>query len=196
MEFAACPVGPIQENAYVLYAPDREDALVIDPGAEPERVRALLDGRKLLAVLLTHGHYDHVGAVAALRGPDAPVYIHGADAAMLTDPRLSLAGIAAPAPGPADLFLTEGGLTLAGLRLQVIHTPGHTPGSVCYRCGNDLFSGDTMFRAGYGRVDLPGGDARQMALSLRRLLSFDENVRVHPGHGASTRIGAERRYGL
>lgn len=191
-------MGTLAANAYILFEPDREDALVIDPGADAEGIRAMLGGRRLAGILLTHGHTDHIGAVAALRGPDTPVYIHSLDAAMLTDPGLSLSTMTgdAASQGEADVLLDEGDITVAGIPLTVIHTPGHTPGSVCFRHGDDLFSGDTLFQQGYGRTDFPGGDVRQMALSLRRLLALDADIRVHPGHGASTSIGAERRYGL
>lgn len=198
MQYTVLPVGSLRANAYILYMPEREDALVIDPGAQPEAILKALDGRRLAAIVLTHGHMDHIGAVSALRGPDTPVYIHEADARMLVDPSLSLAAMGgiSPSQGEADVLLREGEVTIAGVPLEVIHTPGHTPGSICLRCGEELFTGDTLFLRGYGRTDFPGGDARQMALSLRRLLALDGRLRVHPGHGEATTIAAERRYGL
>lgn len=198
MQHIILPVGALQANAYILYQEGREDALVVDPGAEPEAIREKLGGRTLAGILLTHGHADHIGAVAALRGPDTPVYIHRLDAPMLTDPALSLSKfVGVPGDqGVADVLLDAGPLEVAGIALEVLHTPGHTPGSVCYRCGDDLFTGDTLFQAGYGRTDFPGGDVRAIARSIRDLLALDEGIRVHPGHGAQTTIGAERRYGL
>ena len=198
MEFITLPVGDLRANAYILYQPERDDALVIDAGAEPEKILAALDGRRLAGILLTHGHMDHIGAVKALRGPDTPVYIHREDGPMLVNPALSLAhmGGVEPSQGEADVLLEAGAIEVAGVPIEVIHTPGHTPGGVCYRCGDELFTGDTLFRRGYGRTDFPGGDIHALARSLRSLLALDANLRVHPGHGESTTIGEERRYGL
>lgn len=197
MEFRKVPVGSLQANAYILYQPGRNDALVIDPGGAPETILEALDGKTLSGILLTHGHFDHIGAVSALRGPDTPVYIHGLDAPMLRDPALSYAaegGGEVLDHGAADVLLSGGDtVQAAGITLAVLHTPGHTPGSVCFQCGDDLFSGDTLFREGYGRMDLAGGSMEAMVQSLRQLLSLDAGLRVHPGHGASTSIGEERR---
>lgn len=194
MEFQCIQVGPLAVNAYLLFDPDRDDALVIDPGAKPDRILQVLDGRKLSGILLTHGHGDHIGAVAALRGPDTPVYIHAEDAAMLTNPSLSLALMtgAQESQGEADVLLGEGPVQVAGIPLEVLHTPGHTPGSVCYRCGDVLFSGDTLFQQGYGRTDLPGGDMRKLGASIRRLMGLPGAMAVYPGHGEHTTIGAEK----
>ena len=196
MRYAIVPVGEMQANAYIVYDDERDDALVIDPGAEPDAIRLALDGRRLAGLLLTHGHVDHCGAVGALRGEEAPVFIHAGDAAMLTNPRLSLAVMVGgkESQGEPDFCLEEGGMELAGLTFSVLHTPGHTPGSVCFLCGDTLFSGDTLFLSGIGRTDFPGGDAKAMAASLSRLAALDEAVRVCPGHGGSTSIGAERRH--
>ncbi|GHU82368.1 MBL fold metallo-hydrolase [Clostridia bacterium] len=196
MEFFVRPVGDAQANAYIVFDPAREDALVIDPGAEPELLRMALGARALAGILLTHGHGDHIGAVAALRGPQTPVYIHEADAPMLTNPNLSLSVMLGgkPSQGEPDFCFTEGELTVAGVTFTVLHTPGHTPGSVCFGCGDALFTGDTLFQAAVGRTDLPGGDTRALGRSIRRLMRLPPETRVFPGHGASTTIGAEGRY--
>lgn len=196
MEYYIEPVGEAQANAYIVFAPERGDALAIDPGAEPEAIRLALRGRKLSGILITHGHFDHIGAVKALRGDEAPVFIHERDAKMLTNPNLNLSIMIGQEydQGAPDFCLTEGEVEIAGVRLVVLHTPGHTPGSVCFLCGDTLFSGDTLFRRGIGRCDLPGGDEGAMERSLKRLAELDANIRVCPGHGEGTTIGEERRY--
>lgn len=196
MECIVQPVGEMQANAYIVYQPGTGDAVVIDPGAEPDLIHIALDGRRAAAIMLTHGHVDHIGAVAALRGPQTPVYIHKKDAQMLTNPNLSLAAMvgAMGNQGDADAMLEEGPLMLAGLPFEVLHTPGHTPGSVCLRIGDTLFTGDTLFRAGVGRTDFPGGDDAALARSIDRLMRLDADTRVYPGHGRATTIGDERRY--
>lgn len=195
MTYQKLTVGPQSTNTYIVYDAKRHDALVIDPGAEPDNIREMLDGRTLSGIVLTHGHGDHIGAVRALRGPETPVYIHSLDSAYLTDTKLSLAVMigAEAYQGAPDVLLEAGVIEIAGLAMEILHTPGHTPGSICLRCGNDLFSGDTLFCQGYGRVDFPGGSAEAMALSLRALLSLEGDIRVHPGHGPSTTTDAERR---
>ncbi len=194
MQYIALPVGGMQANAYILFEPERDDALVIDPGAEAEAIRIALGGRQLAGILLTHGHVDHIGAVSALRGEDAPVYIHEADAAMLTNPNLSLAAMVGERSGQGepDFCVEEGELTVAGVTLEALHTPGHTRGSLCFRCGDAIFTGDTLFRAGVGRTDFPGGDWHTLRSSLDRLLALPDGLAVLPGHGPATTIGDER----
>ena len=139
IQIQTVPVGEIQANCYVLSLPERDDALVIDPGAEEPAIRLALGKRRIAAILLTHGHYDHIGAVAALRAGGVP------------------------SQGEAEYTLSDGDeMTLAGIRLRVLHTPGHTKGGCCFLTDEgQLFSGDTLFRYGYGRTDLPGGDEKQ-----------------------------------
>jgi hydroxyacylglutathione hydrolase len=182
------PTGEIMENCYVLYLQERDDALLIDPGDEPEKIKEALGGRQVAAMLLTHGHWDHTGALHAF--PDVPIYIHKADAHMLRMTRFTAGSFVQdvqPRPAPTD-FVTDGQiLKLAGITLQVLHTPGHTPGGVCYRVGDDIFTGDTLFDGDYGRTDLPGGSMAQMRESLRMLLSL-HGCHAYPGHGGSMRI--------
>lgn len=197
LKFECLPVGEIQANAYVLYDTERDDALVIDPGAESDAIRVALGGRKIAAILLTHGHFDHIGAVDALR-EGATVVIHKADARMLTNPALNLSAMVtgkALAMGEADLLLEEGAHEMAGLPFEALHTPGHSPGSCCFRFGEALFTGDTLFRQGYGRTDLPGGDMRTLVRSLKRVTNLNADWMAYPGHGEPTTLGAERRYG-
>ena len=180
-------LGLYQTNTYIL-SNDRE-AVVIDPGYESDTILDALDGRELKAILLTHGHFDHVGAVKELVAETGcDVYIHPAEATL---PPMITAG---------QLYYThtysEGDTVspICGLELHVLHTPGHTPGSVCLLMNDQMFSGDTLFEGSCGRVDLPGGDPQVMLQSLRRLASLQADYHVHPGHGGSTTLAQEKRY--
>lgn len=178
---------------------DGHDAVLIDPSAEAADVTAFLQRNELTlrAILLTHGHFDHILSLDALRAPAVPVCLHCADADFLGDPDKScyrtLLGIDAR-HAPADILLS-GGETLhfGGMRFTVLHTPGHTSGSVCYRTENALFSGDTIFAEGVGRTDLPGGSLTAQAETLamlRTLLDGAPSLTVYPGHGPSAALAA------
>ena len=187
MNIQKLPLGLYQTNTYLL-ANDTE-AVVIDPGYEADTILDALAGKTLKAILLTHGHFDHVGAVKELVAETGcEVWIHAAEATM---PPMVTAG---------PLYFThtydEGDTVspIAGLELTVLHTPGHTPGSVCLLMGKEMFSGDTLFACSFGRTDLPGGDPRKMMESLRRLASLQGNFFIHPGHGGSTTLDAEKRF--
>ena len=180
-------LGLYQTNTYILS--NGTEAAVIDPGYEPDTILDALEGLTLKAILLTHGHFDHVGAVRELVvETGCEVWIHAAEGTM---PPMVTAG---------PLYYTrtydEGDTIcpISGVEITVLHTPGHTPGSVCLLCGRDLFSGDTLFEGSCGRVDLPGGNGHQMVASLRRLAALQADYQVHPGHGGSTALSAERRY--
>ena len=183
LDILTIPVGQLATQCYLVSLPDRDDCIVIDPGAEPERIRAALQKKRLAAILLTHGHFDHIGAVSALMDADMPLYIHALDAPMLTDPKLNLCrmiGQTITAP-PANHLLQEGDLVqAAGITLAVLHTPGHTPGSVCYRAGDVLFTGDTLFHLGCGRTDFPGGSEADMRRSLARLAPLVRECTIYP----------------
>ena len=187
MSIQKLTLGLYQTNTYIL-SNDRE-AVVIDPGYEPDTILDALDGLTLKAILLTHGHFDHVGAVKELVAETGcEVYIHAADTTL---PPMITAG---------QLYYTrtyaEGDTItpIPGLELTVLHTPGHTPGSVCLLWNDQMFSGDTLFEGSCGRVDLPGGDPRVMMESLNRLASLEAEYHVHPGHGGSTTLSREKRY--
>ena len=180
-------VGLLGTCCYVLSLPGREDCVVIDPGAEPETIRRAAEGRAIAAILLTHGHFDHIGAVADLMTPDTALVIHELDAPMLGDPERNaswLIGQRITAPEATRLVYEGDEITYAGIVFTVLHTPGHTPGGVCYRAGNALFSGDTRFRAGYGRTDLPGGSMADLRRSLARLAPLLDECALYPGHEA------------
>ena len=198
--------GAYGENAYLVFAPGADEAVLIDPGDGLAALRQALaaSGRKFGAILLTHGHFDHTLAAGPLaRESGALVYAHADDLSMVEDARLNVYDAAAATlPAPAGVgarpYLAADGEAFAvcGLSLRLLHTPGHTPGSVCLYSEADgtLFSGDTLFARGYGRTDLPGGSDAQMLASLRALFALPEETRVLPGHGGETTLGREKRY--
>ena len=186
----ALALGAYQTNCYIIHDEASTSCCVIDPGYEADLVLSKLDplGLTLEAILLTHGHFDHVGAVKELAAETGcAVYLHPED---LTMPPMMTAG---------PLYYTntyaEGTrLSLAGLDIAVLHTPGHTPGSVCLLVENTIFSGDTLFQGSCGRTDLPGGDWATITKSLHRLAALEGNFWVYPGHGGSTTLRDEKRY--
>ena len=187
-------VGPLETNAYLLFSDDGRRVLLVDPGAEADRLREACGGLTPDGILLTHGHADHIGALEAMREGGVPVAVFRADAEYLTDGALNLSRMLGMRLScrPADRLLEEGPCELGGWRFEVLHTPGHTPGSCCFLFDGVLFSGDTLFSGGYGRTDFPGGDPAQLFGSLRRLSGLPEETRVLPGHGPETVIGRER----
>ncbi|GAA4847962.1 MBL fold metallo-hydrolase [Saccharopolyspora rosea] len=205
------PAGPLQANCYVLASAEGAPCVVVDPGQEAVSTLDEQLGKYRLtpaAVLLTHGHFDHVFSAAHVcRTHDVPAWIHPADRYMLTDPGAALGpagrqlfGDGPSMDAPEDVReLADGAVVeAAGLRFDVTHTPGHTSGSVLFGVEADeggrlLLSGDTLFAGAIGRTDLPGGDHEQMMESLRsRVLPLDDDVVVLPGHGPTTTIGRER----
>ena len=178
-------VGELATRCYVLWLEGRDDCLVIDPGAEAETIRRACGGKRIAAILLTHGHFDHIGAVEALMEEDTLLAIHRLDAPLLSDPQANVSwmlGRSVTAPTPTRLLDEGDAVEAAGMTLQVLHTPGHTPGGVCYKLGENLFTGDTMFDRGYGRTDLPGGDEAALLRSLRRLTPLRRTCRIFAGH--------------
>lgn len=197
MKIRRLVVGPIETNCYVI-SDEHGVVVAIDPGAEPQRIEAALSGDALAAVLLTHAHGDHVGAVGPLMRahPEAKLYCGAADAPAVCDPELNLsAALLMPVSGPKPDVLLKGGerLQIGKLTFQVIATPGHTAGGVSYLVGDHLFSGDLLFAGDVGRCDLPGGDCEALLESIRgRVLALSDGVVVHPGHGPETTVGRER----
>ena len=193
-------VGPLATNVHVLADPTSREAIAIDtaiPSLRFVQEELAARGWTLRLIVSTHGHWDHIGDNAALAAhTGAGIAVHPLDRDRLEHPDRGMAPFEIPPSVPA-VELAEGGVIRFGeLRLDVLHTPGHTEGSVSLLAPDDglLFSGDTLFAAGWGRVDLPGGSAEQMAASLARLARLDDHVRVFPGHGAATTIGRERAW--
>lgn len=191
--------NPYGTNCWLLAGEGSDDAVVVDPGFEPGVVRAMLDaaGKTPVAALLTHGHLDHAAAAAVFAGEDVPVYIHPEDVPAFRDPTSWGRGTRGPALAePADLRTMADGdvLTLAGLRIGVLHTPGHTPGSCCFIVDEDVcvFSGDLVFAGSIGRSDFPESDPAAMQTSLGRFLTLPDALRTLPGHGPETTVGRER----
>lgn len=183
------PLGDYQTNCYIVHEGNGTDCLIIDPGYEPEIISSYLEEKGLTpeAILLTHCHFDHVGAVKDLAAQyDCKVFLDRKELGM--PPMLT--------NGPlyyTDSYADNDKLTLADIPIQVLETPGHTPGSVCLIMEDTLFSGDTLFAGSCGRTDLPCGDARAMRDSLRRLAALSENYRVCPGHGPSSTLNREKK---
>ena len=197
MTIRCLPLGALQANCYLLS--DEEGATaVIDPGDEAGTILETVRAGELAveAILLTHAHFDRILAADELRRETgAPVYVYETDAPALADPRRSLTVLAKGGAGPlrADHLLKDGEeLRVGRLAVSVLHTPGHTPGSCCFLCGDALFSGDTLFAGSIGRTDFPGGDDQAMAASLRMLAALEPGIRVFPGHGESTTLSKER----
>lgn len=193
---AAFTVGMLEENCYILADPDTKEACLIDPGAEPNRIKDALgkSGFNLNFIINTHGHGDHIAANGAFA---APIYIHRLDKDFLKDPakNMSLAFVFTVSSPAASRLLEDGDvLALGSLKLVVIHTPGHTPGSISIKVDDVIFTGDALFRGAIGRTDFDYGDEAVLLKSIRqRLLVFEDDTVIYPGHGASSTIGEERR---
>ena len=195
------PVGPIMANCYILGCEETLDAAVIDPGDEVERILATLErrGLKTKYILNTHGHFDHVGGNRRLKqATGAEILIHDLDAPMLAelDAAARMFGLRAENSPPPDRTLKDGDRVEIGtLALTVLHTPGHTPGGVCFYGDGVVFAGDTLFAGSIGRTDFPGGDFDTLASSIRqRLFTLPDAVKVLPGHMGPTTIAREKHY--
>jgi len=199
------PAGAFAANCYVVAPARGAECVIVDPGQDAQQgIDELLLRYRLkpIAVLLTHGHIDHMWSVAPVCGAKGiPAYIHPDDRELLADPAkgLSLAvgqqlfgGITFTEPDDVRELADGSALSLAELDFTVRHTPGHTPGSVTFGSENGLFSGDLLFAGSIGRTDLPGGDHQAMLRSLARTLTLPDDTLVLPGHGPQTTIGAER----
>ncbi|RJQ11059.1 MAG: MBL fold metallo-hydrolase [Bacillota bacterium] len=200
-------VGPFQANCYLVTDPENAETVVIDPGAEAKDILKVIheEGLKVVAIVNTHGHVDHVGAAAKVReATGAPVLIHSGDARMLQSPLLSLSALMPGAGGgrvTADRELSDGDtVTFGRFELEVRHTPGHSPGGVSLLVNLEpdapslCFSGDTLFAGSIGRTDLQGGNWDTLEASIRKVIySLPDRTVVLPGHGPETTVGREKR---
>ncbi len=200
MKLIPMEVGGLGTNCYILYCETTKEAAIIDPGSDGDRILRQLTKHNLkpVCIINTHGHGDHIGANTAVKeATGVPVYIHRDDAAMLTSAAKNLSTWLGPGftCDAADKLLEDGDIVQVGtISMQVIHTPGHTPGGICLKAGDIVISGDTLFAESIGRSDFPGGSHSQLIASIKnRLMTLSDDVTVYPGHGPETTIGWERK---
>ena len=188
MNIIAMPVGLYQTNCYMVYG-EGDKCVLIDPGYQATELLAQVarQGKKLEAILLTHGHFDHVGAVRDIAAEtDCKVYICEKETVLPE-------GLTAGKLYYTNTYDEGDTVEAAGLKFQVLHTPGHTPGGVCLLCEDAIFSGDTLFASSIGRTDFPGGSYDTLKKSLQKLTALEGNFRVFPGHGEDTTLAFEKK---
>lgn len=193
-------VGSLSANCYIVGNTDTREGMVIDPGGNPEVILSAINDSKLdiQTIVLTHGHSDHIAALFDIQdrtGADVTIHIEDADFLEGRGAYSSMFGISYKTPETPDRLLREGDIIeLGNTRFTVIHTPGHTPGSICLLTEDRVFTGDTLFYRGIGTTLMPGSSRRQLINSIQtRLMVLPDDFRIYPGHGRETTIGAERR---
>ena len=194
-------VGDLQMNCYIFGCAATRQAVIIDPGGDAEQIISAVAevGATIKMILLTHGHYDHIAGLREVKQHfNCPVLIHVADEEALTNPMVNLSALTGAniTCEPAEQILDDGDQVAVGnLRLEVIHTPGHTPGGVCFRYGKVVFGGDVLFQGSIGRTDLPGGSFEDLERSIiSRLYVLPDDTTIYPGHGEPTTIGFEKKH--
>lgn len=192
-------VGPLEENCFLISDKETKDAIIIDPGDEPDRIFDLIKkhGFKINAIVCTHAHFDHVSAIGDIKKEtDAKVLIHQEDTELYEKVKDQAAfwGYDVNDMPKPDAFLNEGDdVQVGNLKFKVMHTPGHSPGGICLYGEGTIFTGDTLFHGSVGRTDLHGSDILKLKKSFKRLIGLPEDTKVFSGHGSETTIGQEKR---
>jgi glyoxylase-like metal-dependent hydrolase (beta-lactamase superfamily II) len=195
-------VGSLEENCYIIGDEETREAIVIDPGDEPDRIIETIkdNGFNIKAIICTHAHFDHIGAIAEIkRETDAMVLLHKGDMELYKNAKDQAAmwGYDVDDMPEPDGYLNEGdSIRVGNLSFRVLHTPGHSPGGICLYGEGVVFTGDTLFQGSVGRTDLYGGNISELKSSFKRLLELPEETTVFSGHGPSTTIGTEKRENL
>ncbi len=199
LEINEIVVGPLEVNCYIVYDTENREAIVVDPGDEPDRILDIItaDNLKVRYIICTHTHFDHVGAIPELKEKTAAqIVIHEKEAEIYEAARDMGAfwGYDVDPLPPPDIFVSEGDeIKTENLVFKVIHTPGHSPGGICLYGNGIVITGDTLFAGSVGRTDFPGGDMNLLKESFKRLLTLPEDTVVLPGHGPRSTIGREKR---
>ena len=203
MQIKSFVAGPVQANNYLIYDEKSKEAILIDCSDYVQEIVDIVtrEGLNVKYILLTHGHFDHVLGVNSMKEAlGAKAYVHEADEEQVAHTSEIMMMFGLPSmldvnPKMDGTLANAGDLTLGSEKIDVIETPGHTPGCVCYLIGDVLFSGDTLFQGSVGRTDLPGGDFTQLRRSIQEVLfTLDENITVYPGHMDKTTIGYEKKF--